>query len=56
MGPKNLAICFSPNLIDIVSVDPTNAARLIDASQAFLIALIEHWDTSDVYPLPEDLH
>jgi hypothetical protein len=54
MGPKNLAICFSPNLIDMSAAsDPTKAAEASDIAQAFVIALIEHWDTSEVYPLPE---
>jgi hypothetical protein len=56
MGPKNLAICFCPNLIDMSSaVDPMKAAKLSDTAQAFVIALIENWDTSEVYPLADDL-
>jgi hypothetical protein len=56
MTPKNLAICFAPNIVDLTGlVDPTKAARLAEQAQVFIVALIEEWDTSEVYPLTEDM-
>ena len=48
MGPENLAMCFSPNI-----VSPEFASKTLSAGpgQSFLLYLIEHWDVSLIYPL-----
>ena len=48
MGPQNLSMCFSPN---IVSPEFSSDSLTAGPGQAFLLDLIEHWDVSLIYPL-----
>jgi hypothetical protein len=51
MTPKNLAICFAPNLIDTGGIsDAMQISQFSDISQDFIITLMETWDTSSIYP------
>jgi hypothetical protein len=56
MTPKNLAICFAPNLVDTDSItDPRQISQYADMSQDFIITLIETWEIDDFYPPEPDL-
>jgi hypothetical protein len=56
MTPKNLAICFGPNIIDTSSiVDPMQMSQYSEMSQEFIITLITNWDVSDTYPPADGL-
>jgi hypothetical protein len=54
MTPRNLAICFAPNLVDSRGIsDPKQMQEYSEMSQEFLVSLITSWDTSDLSP-PQD--
>jgi hypothetical protein len=52
MTAKNLAICFSPNIISSEGVGAADFARHTEMSSDFVVELIEKLDTSTVYPDP----
>jgi hypothetical protein len=55
MTPKNLSICFAPNIIDTSGVtDPLQMSQYSEMSQDFIITLIETWDTTPIYPPPPE--
>jgi hypothetical protein len=56
MGPPNLAMVFAPNIVDMSSLfDPMEVARLSSDSKDFILALMEGWDVSDIYPLAPEM-
>jgi hypothetical protein len=50
MTAKNLAICFSPNIVSSEGVATADVGRHTDASTEFLVSLIEKLDASAIYP------
>jgi hypothetical protein len=56
MGAPNLAMVFAPNIVDMsATIDPMQVARLSETSKEFLLALINEWDISEIYPLSQEL-
>jgi hypothetical protein len=56
MSAKNYAICFAPNIVSSGSItNQSMLAQYAEISQEFLVHLIGHWDTSDIYPPPPAL-
>jgi hypothetical protein len=56
MGPKNLAIVFGPNIVQVNDTNEANTIKLFaDLAIEFLTALITGWDTSEIYPIPEQM-
>jgi hypothetical protein len=56
MGPKNLAICFGPNIVVIKEAgDVARMQMFADIAIDFLVALIAEWDCSTLYPLPQTM-
>jgi hypothetical protein len=56
MGPKNLAICFGPNIVKTRdNSDPDTIKLLAEIAIEFLTTLIEKWDCSEIYPMPPEL-
>lgn len=53
MHEKNLAMVFGPNVV--AGNDKVNPMELQARIQFFLQSLIEKWDVSDLYPLPQEL-
>ncbi|KAK8837766.1 Rho GTPase activating protein 39 [Tritrichomonas musculus] len=53
MHEKNLAMVFGPNVVS--SNDKVNPMELQARVQFFMQSLIEKWDVSDIYPLPQEL-
>ncbi|KAH0793140.1 RhoGAP domain containing protein [Histomonas meleagridis] len=53
MGPKNLAIVFSPNIVQpqVDFNEPAQVKEYSDIAIGFLQFLIENWDVSQYYPL-----
>lgn len=52
MTAKNFAIVFGPNIVQSHSVTSQEMVRkFTDVAIDFLIYLIEHWDTSEIYPM-----
>ncbi|OHS98867.1 RhoGAP domain containing protein [Tritrichomonas foetus] len=55
MGPKNLATVFGPNVVRVPKeASPTLLQSLSAMGNDFVFYLIEHWDTSPLYPLPQE--
>jgi hypothetical protein len=56
MGEANLAMVFAPNIVDMSeTTNPMQVARVSETSKEFLLALINDWDVSEIYPLPEEM-
>jgi hypothetical protein len=54
MTPRNLAICFAPNIVDLSGIfDTVKATQLAEVAQQFMVALIEEWDVTEAYPPTE---
>jgi hypothetical protein len=52
MGPKNLAICFGPNIVQAEDgADEKTIKMLSDVAIEFITTLVNDWDTSPVFPL-----
>jgi hypothetical protein len=54
MGPKNYAICFAPNIVQIEEDDDATVKKFTEIAIEFLITLITDWDTSSIYPSREE--
>jgi hypothetical protein len=55
MGAKNLAIVFGPNIVQTDERTEHEMKLFNDISRELIVALIETWDTSPMYPLNPDL-
>jgi hypothetical protein len=56
MGAPNLAMVFAPNVVDIAGgSDVMQVAKTSDIAKEFLIALINDWDVTDVYPPSQEM-
>jgi hypothetical protein len=56
MGPKNLAICFGPNIVrPRDNTNPDTIKQLAEVAIEFLTTLIQNWDCSEIYPMPPEL-
>jgi hypothetical protein len=56
MGPKNMAIVFGPNIVQLNdNADASMIKLFADVAIEFLTTLVNEWDTSEIYPLNPDL-
>jgi hypothetical protein len=55
MGPKNFAICFAPNIVQIKQVDEPTVKRFTDIGIELLVTLIADLDTSSIYPVRDEM-
>ena len=55
MHEMNLAIVFGPNILASVDIPPNDLQTISRLANEFLCDLIENWDTSSIYPLPENI-
>jgi hypothetical protein len=54
MGLVPVAMLFGLTLVRSGALDQSKMRALYDASRNFVIALIQSWDVSDIYPLSEE--
>jgi hypothetical protein len=55
MGIKNLATVFAPNIVALPrGIDASEVAGQTACAQEFFTRLLELWDTSSMYPIPDE--
>jgi hypothetical protein len=56
MGPKNMAIVFGPNIVQLNdNADGGSIKLFADIAIEFITSIINTWDTSAIYPLDPEL-
>jgi hypothetical protein len=56
MGLRNLVLIFSASLVHLPEIDdPLTVSAHAEVAQEFMMTLLDKWDTSDIYPIPEAL-
>lgn len=54
MSAVPTSMIFGANIVRIVSNDPSEVKEMTENGKNFMLYLLQNWDTSFIYPLPED--